>query len=196
MGTDILSLDEAQEALRSFSSTNEDLVAALNSSVAGQIDDLCGPVVAREVVVTLSGAYSGPLLVTTTPVISVDEVVTIDGTTETTLTADDWQLDNQGHYVRLFRRSGGYDTTWTAGARNVRVTLTAGRFATTADVDAKWKGLAASILRAQWQQEAAAWQQRPQAFDEYENGGLTAYVSVEDMIRRRLPHEMLPPGVA
>ncbi|MCA1569789.1 MAG: hypothetical protein LC798_05590 [Chloroflexi bacterium] len=194
---DILTLPEAQRAvnvLGDLGSVEDDLVAMV-SGVSEQIDNLCGPVVARAVTETYRGGCSS-ILFRTTPVLSVTSVVETTGVTPATLVAADYLLENQGHYAVLHRRSAGYASFWAAGDFNVAVTFQAGRFATTAAVSAGWKQVAASILKAQWQQESGAWSQRPDAFDTYENGEVTPFVSVGDMLRRRLPYELLPPGVA
>lgn len=191
--TDILSEQEAADAIRSTSAANITEIAALNSSVTGQIDALCGPVVIRSVTERVSGQYTGPILLRSTPVASITSVVEHVGSTNTTIASTGYELESTGHFARLFRLSSGYDTTWTAGSRNFTVTVASGRYTSTATVDPKWKGLAASILRAQWQQDSAVWQRRPEFSDDE---GLPGFVDVEDMIRRRLPYELLPPGMA
>jgi hypothetical protein len=174
------------------SSKNSDRVAGMVTGISLHIDKLCGPVVARETVATLSGPYSGPLLLTTTPVYEITEVVETSGVTPTTLTDDDWQLEASGHYARLFRRSGGYDSIWIAGARNVEVTYLAGRFESTATVDEYWKSGARNILVQRWQREASQWQRNPTG-DEYLPDGPFDVLAA---IRATFPYDLLPPGIA
>lgn len=191
---DIIDLTEAQVALRVTNPELEPEVQALVSGLSEKIDDWCGPVVAREVDVTLSGPYSGPLLLTTTPVLEVVTVTETTGTSPVELTADDWQLDAQGHYVRLFRRSGGIDSSWVVGSRNIAVTVNAGRFADTESVSAGWKSSFVKVLRAKWQAEAPAWAKSPNmptGDDPYDPP-----YDEDALIRATFSRHLLPPGIA
>lgn len=193
---DILTPAEAKQAINVSASNTavESKLAAVLSGICEQIDNLCGPVVARQVVRTYHGGRPY-ILLRDTPVLSVDEVVETTGTSPTTLTSDDYLLETDGHYAALHRWRTGYRIAWITGAFNVAITTTVGRYATTDAVSAGWKQVAASILRVQWQQEAGEWATRPAAFDDLENV-TPGFVSVEDMLRRRMPRELLPAGVA
>lgn len=192
---DILTLEEAQAVAKTFSATNAPDLEAMVTGLSAWVDKLCGPVVAREVEVVLSGPYSGPLLLTTTPVISVDEVIETNGTTPTTLDVGDYQLDAQGHFVRLYRRTGGLDSHWITGNRNIAVTVTAGRYETTEDVGYDWKERFRSVLSAKWSWESAAWQ-RNRGEMPSDDGGFPATFDAESVIRSLFSSELLPPGIA
>lgn len=191
---DILTFEEAATAINAHGDIGviEAALIAMNSGVAEQVDNLCGPVVARSVVETHHGGGTAVML-RKTPVLSVTSVVETTGVTPATLVSDDYLLEARGHYVFLHRRTAGYSSTWVAGDFNVAVTFSAGRYTTTATVSPGWKQLAASVLNAQWQQLAGVWTQRPDALDDL--GGLAPFVSVEDMLNKRVPYELLGPGV-
>lgn len=200
---DILTLAEGQSAINSAAALAVTELEALITGVSGQIDELCGPVVARAVTEYHDGGNWWVIL-DTPPALSITSVAEYSRTgAATALTAEDhdtkpaagYLLDGNEHRAKLLRRASGSSTPFLAGEQNVAITYQAGRYADTASVAGKFKAAAASILRYVWQQEAAAWQQRPQAFDDFEPG-TTGFLSIPDLIRNRLPGELRGPLVA
>lgn len=191
---DILTLAEARLAVRVPTGQATELEAMV-TGLSTMVDDLCGPVVARAVTEVVSGPYSGPILLTSTPVLSITSVVEHVGTTNTTLDADDYQLETSGHLARLFARSAGYDTTWTRGSRNYTVTLSSGRYANTTAVGYSWKERFRSLLAAKWQYESAAWQRNRGDFPTDELGA-PMWFDAEARIRELFASDLLPPGIA
>jgi hypothetical protein len=200
---DILTEAEGSAAINAGAVVHAEL-PGLITGISGQIDDLCGPVVAREVTEYHDGGRES-ILLRTSPIMSVTSVTEYDSAgTSTTLTAatpstkpaDGYLLDSRGLIAQIFRRSGGGRATFTIGEQNVVVVTSAGRFADTASVDEMFKSAAKSILRAVWQQEAPRWAQQSDFIDDSEVGLVSSYVSVADMVKRRLPREMLIGGIA
>lgn len=192
---DIISLEEGQAAVKAFSATNAPDLEATITGISGAIDEACGAVVAREVTELVSGPYSGGLLLTSTPVLEVTGVVETSGVTPATLDEADWNLEADGHYARLFRLSGGYDSTWVRGRRNIAVTLMSGRFESTADVSYRWREGFKSVLIAKWQWEAPMWA-RNRGEMQTDDGGFPVPFNLDAAIRAAFPLDVLPPGIA
>lgn len=191
---DILTDAEARAALRLPTGLNTELQAML-TGLSSMVDDLCGPVVIRAATEVVSGPYCGPILIAGTPVASITSVVEHVGTTNTTLDADDYQLDADDHLARLFARSAGYDSAWTPGARNYTLTYQAGRFADTASVGYSWKERFRSVLVAKWQFETGAWARNRTELPVNEFGAPTAF-DAEAAIRSTFASDLRPPGMA
>lgn len=156
---DVLDLDEAKDAVGVSGTDYDDLLAPWITGTSFCLDQLVGPIVQRTLTDELYDGGWPDIDVTWWPVASVDELVEYDGTTETTLTAetnstkpDDgylltpWHHDRTLYTGRIVRRSGNADTKFPAGRNNVKITYDAGRFATTAAVDERYKRAAAVIL--------------------------------------------------
>lgn len=198
---DLLTLAEAIRALHlpdSFS--NDDQLAEIeqmNTGVARDIDDLCGPVVIRNVTEWLSpAATEEAITVAKTPISSVTSIVEWLAGTSTTVTAADedtsptngYLLIGTGHNQSILRRLGTGAGYWQAGDRTVVVTYAAGRYANTAAVDRKFKRVAAAALRAEWAASSPARQRTM----ELEGDEFAQYANTDAMIRDRLRGELLP----
>ena len=186
----LLSRTEAYEAINDATSANagasdrdREVIDIWVPAVSRRVDELCGPVVARTVTderhdggSELIRLLRGPALTVTT----VTEYAAGTGTVLTaeedaTLPADGYLFENYRSGTLLRRRRSGSDTRFASGRRNVKVTYEAGRFATTAAVDAKFKLAAASVLIGLWSKYGGAWARggdpftegsQPQFFDE------------------------------
>lgn len=191
---DIITEAEARAAIRLPTGQTTE-IQAMVSGLSAWVDQLCGPVVARSVTEVVSGPYSGPVLLTSTPVISITSVVEHVGSTNTTIDTGDYELASTGHYARLFRLSGGYDSAWTAGSRNFTVTLSSGRYANTAAVGYDWKERFRSLLIEKWQYESATWQRNRGEFAADEFGNPVGF-DAEARIRQLFASDLLPPGMA
>lgn len=187
---DLLDPDEAKRAINVDLdvSAYDDALALLVSGVSEDFDNVCGPVVAREVVEYFDGC--GRLLLSSTPVLSITSVVE----SGSTVIEADYRLDGQNHDATLVRLSGGYLSTWAWGDQSVAVTYQAGRCESTADVPQRFKQAAASIVARQWRQDAPAWA-RSRELEGPDDGDFGDYLTVEEQIRRRLPREVLPQTV-
>ena len=201
--TDILTEHEAQGAINtSDAGANLDDLRLAVSAVSQAIDAACGPVVAREVteVHTNPGTSIWPYQA---PVLSVTSVTEFDGTTSTVLT-DESAFGTVGGSTgfvlsdgyRLDRRSGGGAYRFTTG--QVQIVYQAGRYATTADVDARWKYAAGAILRRLWKREGSAWAYSPDFYANTDEQASSAafFRAVEPMIAELLPDQRKPPAVA
>jgi len=150
---DVVSLTEARTAL-DVSSGDTENIEMLITAVSRQLDTRCGPIVGRQVTETVDGGRH-LIHLRHTPILagSTASVVEYDGTNPTTLTADTNTVHNSTGFLidyptgRLLRRSGGGYARFPWGTQNIVLTYTAGRYATTAAVDAKFKQAALLLIR-------------------------------------------------
>lgn len=145
---DILTLAEARSALRQGSSTADDTTIELLITAASiRIDQGVGPVVRRTITAETLDGEGTMLQLAHWPVVSVTSVVE-DGTT---LTSDQYRMDYEKG--QLHRRLNDWDYPWEIGLDNIEVTYIAGRFASTATVDAFYKEGCRLLLRHLWRSE-------------------------------------------
>ena len=205
MSVDLLDILTPDEALRALSLDADhtawsEEIEQMVTGISRDIDRLCGPVVQRTVTDRLTVEYGrSRVLLRYFPVTSVTSITeyTPGSASGQLLTAEDedtfatygYLLDPDAGIVT--RRSSGSTSTWTAGTRNVVAVYVAGRYATTATVDRRFKRVAAAVLRAEWRVAAPA-RQRSQDFTEGEFAGFT---TTDDMIRQLLPGDLLEPRV-
>lgn len=171
MADDPLALLTAQEA---YEAINDPTSAAATSpdrdpefigiwvpAISRRIDELCGPVVIRTVTDERHDGGRARIWLDHSPAASVTTLVEYASGAATTLTAEqDDTLPADGYLIdggSVFRRSNGSDVLFAAGRRNVKITYEAGRYATTAAVDAKFKLAAGNILTGLWKKYASAW---------------------------------------
>lgn len=201
---DVIDLDTALEAINMTGSGADHGVAIERfiTSVSRALDALCGPIVARSVQQTF-------YLPNTTVILhdwvswgmarnnaeqDVTALVEYQSGTGTTLTGE--TLTVSGDYLVvdgiIARRSGFSSISWKGP---IAVTYTAGRYATTADVDPLFIDAAAKILAREWPQYASAWSRGAGVFDAPE-GSLGFFRSVEPVVDQWLADERRPPSVA
>lgn len=194
MTVDLLDILTPAEALRALSlsdnstSFTEELEQMV-TGISGDIDRIAGPVVYRTVTGERHhGAGTSWVELKKRPVVSVSSLVEWNTGTSQTLTLDtDSVLNNYGFAIdfdtgRVLRRSGGTPTLFADGTDNVIVTYVAGRYATTATVDRRFKRVAASVLRAEWAVASPSYR-KTSNFDE---DTTAAYATTDDMIRALL----------
>lgn len=164
---DLLSLAEGKRAIGQETNVDPGFVTELEAaitSVSQRLVDICGAVVSRtytsekydggDYYLTLRNAGVGELVTTT--ISSVTEYDT--GGTSTALSEEDYDTKPANGYLyeadtaTLYRRSSGADVCFAAGRRNVLVTYTSSRAATTAAVPAKFKQAAGIMLAHLWRQ--------------------------------------------
>lgn len=156
--TDILTLEEAKPALNIPASDERyDTELAQVVSAASQfVDSIDGPVVKRTVTEEHHGGHYS-ILLKNYPVASVTSVVEYSNGTATTLTAE--TLTTAGTYRIdltngvLYRRNQWYAASFASSG--VAVTYVAGRFDSTAMVDAVYKQAAVAALVHFWQHRGA-----------------------------------------
>lgn len=195
---DILTPDEAVAAVNlNAGRVSPDSLDMWVTAVSQRIDALCGPVVVREVADEVHDGYCGDIILRSQPVYAVTTVTEYTATTPTTLVAEnfptavtdyDYYLDPSGI---LRRRSSGYDSVF---AGRVTVTYDAGRYATTAAVDARFKLAAASALRRLWAREAGAWSRA----DPFSDDGISPgfFTVIDPVVKEWLGDERLAPVIA
>jgi hypothetical protein len=150
---DILTDPEARQILSvgALDDTRADLLTALITTASRRLDEGCGPVVRRSVTsetVKVSGCHAELHLGPVTAISSVTE----DGTA---LSAADWYAEPYRPNPTLYsgiivRRAGDYAYPWETGMGRVTVGYLAGRFASTATVEAKYKQACGLILKNLW----------------------------------------------
>lgn len=157
-GLDVITLAEAKRSVNISNDSHDPEIASYISAVSLAMDKIFGPIVQREVVESHDGG-SGMLILRRLPAASVTSVVERSGSIATTLTAEDFEAATANDYRFdptvgiLSRRSGGWDARFPRGEQNVIVTYTAGRFADTASVDARFKQGAAIMFSHLWRPE-------------------------------------------
>lgn len=160
---DVLAIGEAKKILgRSLvDSSKDDTIERLITATSRRLDRLIGPVITRTVTSEVVYPHSCHLELAYGPVSSISSVVEYQGSTAVTVTAETPGTEPTEGYLPeryapqpsllsgiLVRRSGGNTANWWPGA--VVVTYTAGRVASTTQVDARHKEAAALILKNLW----------------------------------------------
>lgn len=204
---DLLTVDEAKQTLSFVDSvvTHDEEVERFITAVSLRIDDLCGPVVYRTITDEVHDGGSESIRLYETPVASVVTLTEYLSGTGTVLTAETnlvsqsngYLLDKVStHFAVVYRRSGGYDSTFQRGRRNVAVTYQAGRFPDTASVSAKFKLAAALTLQHMWRPSAGAWAQSPTFEDvnDVQRSPVVGY-AVPRAVTELLGSELYPQGV-
>ena len=193
---DILTLPEAKTALNidALNVDHDDEIAQHVTAISRIIDDECGPVVQRTITAELHDGGGASIVLRHAPVASVTTLREAAGSTITTLTAVGFGETGDGYSLKdgvLSRRFGGSVSSWTSG-NALEVTYVAGRYASTAAVDAKFKAAAAAILRRLWKREAGAWAQSPEWFEQLGGGNDTPIGSGFFRVAKPIIDEMLP----
>jgi hypothetical protein len=153
---DVVTLAEFEADLGDVDDT---LAAAYITSVSRLLDKVCGPIVQRTITDEVHDGGSNMIMLSEWPVASVTSVVEYQGHTAVTLTEEAVTTSPANGFLcefdngEVFRRAGKRDWTFYRGRRNILVTYVAGRYATTATVDARFKRAALITLRNLWSRE-------------------------------------------
>lgn len=204
---DVITLDAAKRAINlgEFNADHDPSLESLITAVSQRLDKVIGPVVQRSVTEEHPGGCESiwPLQ---TPVSEITTVKEWDGTTPTTLTADEFGVaanddgyavhqSSYPHDYRISRRSGGSAASFTTGT--VELVYVAGRAASTATVDARIAQTAGMILRRLWRREAGSWTQSADFFEATEPTLGTGFFKVFDsVVAEFLGDQLKPPGLA
>lgn len=191
---DVITLTEAKTAINMPAATTHDTELAMwVTAVSRRLDARCGPMVVRTVTETLTPAGS-TLFLTQYPVSSVTSVTEYQSGTGTVLTAESTTV--AGGYLldsgMLTRRSGFGTTGWHG---RTTVEYVAGRYATTAAVDARVKMVAGAVMRRLWVRESGAWARGGDPFAQ-EGAGVGFFRVIDPLIDEHLSDMVLPPGIA
>ena len=187
--TALLTRTEAYDAINdqvSGSSVGADRDAELFlwvAAVSNRIDEMCGPVVFRQVVEKHDGGRR----------IIRPRVVPVGSVTEVTVAGDvttDYELVDDYRFVPTLE----HDTVWPSGRRTVQVTYQAGRAADTATVDALFKLAAANVLNGLWSKYGGSWARGADPFAEG-GSGPQFFDELTHNVKRWLGDELLPPAV-
>lgn len=201
---DLLTLSEAKAALNIQSSdgTQDAELASYITAVSRRLDDLCGAIVKRTVTDEEYVGGTGRIFLRQAPV-SRSAATTITSVTEYssgtaqaltaealgTSTAYDFTFDPISGVIT--RRSTWSDSTF--GSQRVVVTYSAGRYASTAAVDAKFKIAAARFLQHVWQSSQGVGGSA--TFGPQEAAGLPGF-AVPNFVVEMLADELQPPAMA
>lgn len=162
---DVLTLDEAKEALNVGGTTRYDAkLPAWITAVSGLLDKRAGPVVRRAVTdEPHDGSPTGAIWVNLWPVTSWTTVTEYSSTTATVLTletnvlkpdhafvAERYSQDPTLYSGRLRRRAAGVNWLFPSGYGNVVISYVAGRYLNTATVDERFKAAAKLMLENLW----------------------------------------------
>lgn len=202
---DLVNLDEAKRAINMESTTAEqdDILARHVTAVSRLMDELVGPAVVRTVTAEIHGGGGESVWLRRNPVTSVTTVREAFGGTISTLTAVTFGGTGNGYRAeklhrdppllsgRLRRVSGGTGLCWPCGAESVEVTYVAGRYATTAAVDARFKDACGAVLRRLWKREAGSWAQHPDFYQQEDGTVGSGFFKVAlPVVSEMLPDEM------
>lgn len=204
---DLLTLAEAKAAINVATSdtTVDTELAQVITAASRMCDQVYGPVVTRTVTSEVHDGGLGTIWPRQTPALSVTSVTEYDYTTSTALTAETnlskpssgYLLVGDGHRVKLLRRSAGSDAKFPAGRGNVLVTYTAGRYASTAAVDARFKEACAVVVVHLWQHRGAGSGATGFAGEGPAFGAVPFSTDVlRQKLRAMLPSDLPPPLVA
>lgn len=162
---DILTIAEGRAAVKIGSGdTSQDTdLAAQITAVSRRLDQAAGPIVVRTITDELHDGGCDRIWLQSYPITSFTTVTEYDGTTGTVLTAETVGTEPSTGYLAdrygpnpalysgcLHRRSGGSDWAFSSGRLNVKVTYVAGRYATTAVVDERFKQAGRIMLQNLW----------------------------------------------
>ena len=161
---DIITLDEFDLALNMLDDYSPEYAEKeqVITAASRMIDQVVGPVVVRTVTELHDGGKDR-IWLRQPPVPTVTTVTEYDYTTATVLTAESnaskpdagYLLRTVGTASYLARRTGGSATTFSSGDQNIEVVYQAGRYATTATVDARFKEAAVQAAIHLWQARGA-----------------------------------------
>lgn len=198
---DVLTLPEGLTAVNMPQgvSDHDNELAMQITAVSRMLDAACGPVVQRTITAEVHDASSAVWL--KAPVVSVSLVRTATGGSVSTLVPVAFGETTDGYHVdlasgRLSRSYGGSFGSW--GSGQVEVTYVAGRAASTAAVDARFKTCASSVLRRLWKREAGTWAQSADFLADLTNESPSVgfFRVAKPIIDEMLWDELLLPGIA
>lgn len=155
---DVLTAQESRDAIPGGATPDSTKLAMLTTAVSRTLDKLCGPIVTRSVSRTFF-APTGALWLDVPPgsstfTVSNLAVTEYSGGVATVLAAETAIVSTGNDYRydpthgELRRRSSWMDARW--GTQEVLVVYMAGRYASTATVDAVFKQAAKETLRHNW----------------------------------------------
>jgi hypothetical protein len=173
------------------------------TGVSKRVDELCGPVVRRQVTDERHDGGKARVFTDLEHAVSVQSVSEWSGGVETvleeetlsTLPAAGFLLDSKGAYSFIWRRQAGSDCRFVVGRRNVVVAYRAGRYESTTVVGEVFKTAAGSVLRRLWKREQDSWAHSPALPTDNEDPQTTMrfFKAVDPMIKELLADELLPP---
>ena len=155
--TDILSIDEARQAIMAPDQRNDEWLALMVSAVSQRIDKITGPVVNRSVTEYHDGGTT-EILPRSRPIYSIASLVEYRWTTPITLSVETLGTAPSDAYIlrpdgAVMRRQGGWTWQFWPGRGNIVLTYTAGRAATTAAVPETFKQAAMITVAHIWRNE-------------------------------------------
>lgn len=201
---DLVTLAEAKNAINLTAASQDVELAAYVTAVSRRLDDLCGPIVVRTVTEQHAGGGSTLFLrqapVSPTAATTVTTVTEYSGGTPQVLTAESLTVNGAYGYqfdarLGVITRRAGWATT-TFGTQTVVVVYQAGRYATTATVDAKFKQAAAMMLAHLWRREQGAGTVTFNEFGTNDAGGTPSGFAIPNAVIELLQYELRSPAVA
>lgn len=158
---DLLTAAEARRfvGLGTADATRGTLLAQYVTAASRTLAKACGTIIYGTVTGELQSGGRGYVYVDEHPVAQVVQVVEYDSTTAATLTAETNATKPNDSYLadltsgKILRRSGGAAALFPTGMDNVYVTYVAGRFASTATVDDRWKTACGLLLKNAWRSQ-------------------------------------------
>jgi hypothetical protein len=202
---DWLTLAEAKQALNidAAVTTFDAEVASYVTAVSQRLDELTGAMVYRTITDETHHGGLASVTLNYRPVVSISAISEYAYTTQTTLTAETNATKPTSGYLLdanwgvLYRRSGGGDSLFPTGMGNVVVTYVAGRYATTALVDPKYKQAAATFLAHLWRLEQGSGSATFGGVSETTSGLSPGFgFAIPNRVMELVAEDLAPPAVA
>jgi hypothetical protein len=195
---DILTLDEAREAINVKDNTYDTRLTSMNTAVSLRFDVLCGPIVDRSVTERHDGG-NFTILPRSKPIESITSLTEYVQTNAHVLTAETagtvppeaylWESDLNV----IYRRASGYDWVFWPSRRNIVLVMVCGRAATTALVPPRFKEAAAITLAHVWRAEMGSGNQ---TFGVETGTTFGPSFSIPNRARELVADEIAIPGIA
>jgi hypothetical protein len=197
-------INDPSTATAVTSERDDEVIDVWVPAISRRIDELCGPVVARAVAAERHDGGGRLIALRRSPALSVTTVVEYELGTARTLTRElDTTLPDYGYLLEtvgtttfITRRHAGFDRPFYPGRQNIKVDYQAGRYATTAAVDPKFKMCASAILVQMWAKYSGAWARGGDPFAEAGGTSPQFFDEVDRNVRRWLGDELRAPAVA
>ena len=198
---DILTFGEAKAALAQdqLNSDDTEKINSIITSVSTRLDQVCGPIVTRNISVEKHDGGESIIYLRNRPVYTITSCTEYTGTTAQVLTAQSNSVQTTNNYLldtkkgTLERMSNGYCDWFPQGKQNIEVVYVAGRYASTGTVSELFKEAASLFLVHVFKTSLGM---GTQTFGDYETGPRTPTFSLPYAVLDMLGEEVQPGVIA
>lgn len=196
---DIVTLEEAQRLLQLDGRVDGATLAMYITAASRRIDAICGPVVTNAIAGERHDGGTTAIWLKRSPLRLNPSVAEYDSTgTATYLAVETPGVFSGDRFVcdlttgKVTRRRDRTTVPFEGGLRNIEVAYSAGRYATTADVDGRFKEACMMLVQQLWRREQSS---GSVTFGMPDSTWVPSY-AVPKAVLELLADEVLPPGVA